>query len=103
VKRLVEPFVVYNIRRIYVGKGTYDVKIVLSADSFKNSHLSEMDIVDSDGSPIEHELARWGRKMNVKFVVGPGTADGVATIRLLLRSSEDSAPELHRVHFWIVK
>lgn len=98
-----EPFVVYNIQRIYVGTGEHDVKVVLSADSFKNSHLSDLDLIDSDGRPMTFELARWGRKMNVRFVIDGSTADGVATIRLHLRESEESDQRTWPVHFWIVK
>lgn len=94
--------VVYNLREIYHELGSYELKIVLDPKLFKNSHLSEMTIVDSDGSGIKHELKKWGRKMSCVFVFDDTVPDGVCTVCLAL--VDDEGRKLtQRFSFWTIK
>jgi hypothetical protein len=100
--RPVEKFVVYNLKETYAELGEYEFKIVLSPKHFRNSHPSEMTVVDSDGNPMQFELKKWGRKMNCAFLITESTPDGVASARLSLQDKEGSEVKGH-LTFWVVK
>ena len=95
-------FVIYNLRETYHELGTFEFKIVLDPRYFKNGHLSEVFLHDSDGKPMEVDVKKWGRKINCTFCIGPNVPDGVSVIRMNLKDdagSEHSA----RASFWVVK
>ena len=94
--------VVYNLREIYHELGLYELKIVLDPKLFKNSHLSEMTIVDSDGNGIKHELRKWGRKMSCTFNFDQSVPDGVCTVSLALVDDEGRKLS-QRFSFWTIK
>jgi hypothetical protein len=97
-----DRFVVYNLRETYAELGEFEFKVVLSPRHFKNSHPSEMTLVDSDGKPMRFELKKWGRKMNCVFYVDEETADGVAAARLQLRDDRGNQ-HLGHLTFWVIK
>lgn len=95
-------FVVYNIRETYHELGTYEIKIVLSPKHFKNGHLSDIVIVDSDGKPMKHDVQKWGRKINCTFTIDPTVSDGVAAIRMNLVTAKERKVQ-KMLTFWIIK
>jgi len=95
-------FQVYNVRETYHELGEYEIKVVLSPDSFKNGHLSEFKIVDSDGKPIPCEISKWGRKVNFLFKIDPDVSDGVAAIKMDLVTARERKV-YRQVTFWIIK
>lgn len=97
-----DKFVVYNLRETYHELGEYEFKVVLSPKYFKNSHISEMQLVDSDGKTMRFELKKWGRKMNCIFIVDETSADGVASARLQLKDDRGNIVPGH-LTFWIIK
>lgn len=97
-----DRFVVYNLRETYAQTGEYEFKIVLHPRHFRNSHASELDLIDSTGKQMRYELKKWGRKMNCRFVIDENTSDGVALARLKFvdgkgRQSDGS------LSFWVIK
>lgn len=102
IRKAAEKFQVYNLRETYAELGEYEFKVVLNERYFKNSHLSELVVMDSDGKPIAFDLKKWGRKMNCTFLVEENTADGVAVARLSLRDERGDIVPGH-LTFWIIK
>lgn len=100
--RPVEKFVAYNLRETYHELGEYEFKVVLHPKVFKNSHNSELSIVDSDGKPMKFTVKKWGRKINCTFLVDEAVADGVSVARLMMK---DEKGETHqgRLSFWVIK
>lgn len=98
----VDRFVVFNLREIYHELGEYEFKIVLSPKSFKNSHLSDVTISDSDGRSILQSTKKWGRKINCVFRIDESVSDGVSVIRLFLKDKEGCSLS-RSLSFWIVK
>lgn len=101
MSNFVDKFVVYNLRATYHETGEYDFKVVLNPDTFKNSHTSELSLVDSDGRPIDFVVKKWGRKINCAFKIDETVADGVAVVSMVLR--QDEREERCSFSFWIVK
>ena len=97
-----DKYVVYNLRETYHELGEYEFKVVLNPRSFRNSHLSEMALVDSDGKPMRFELKKWGRKMNCSFHIDEKVADGIAVAKLSLKD-ERGTEVTGRVQFWVIK
>lgn len=97
-----EKFVVYNLRETYHELGEYEFKIVLSPRHFKNSHLSEMTLHDSDGKPMSCQIKKWGRKMNCLFKIDQSVADGVSNADIVLKE-EGKDPLTARLTFWVIK
>jgi hypothetical protein len=95
-------FLVYNLRETYHEPGRFEFKIVLNGRFFRNSHLSEVEIVDSDGKPMRHEVSKWGRKINCVFVIDDRVSDGVAHARLTL-VPERGEKIKERVSWWVIK
>src|SRR6516225_4075534 len=96
-----ERFGVYKLRETYAELGEYEFKVVLSPRHFKNSHLSEMTLVDSDGQPMRFELKKWGRKMNCVFIIDEMTSDGVAAARLQLKDDRGNVSP-GQLTFWVI-
>jgi hypothetical protein len=99
--KTVDKFVVYNLRETYHELGEYEFKVVLNPRYFKNSHLSELVVFDSDRRVIQQEVNKWGRKMNCKFRIDKDVSDGVAVVELILKTERDSIPA--RLSFWVIK
>jgi hypothetical protein len=97
-----DKYVVYNLRETYHELGEYEFKVVLSPRTFKNSHPSEMVLVDSDGKPIRFELKKWGRKMNCKFFIDQNVADGISVATLNLKDDRGTSLTV-RLTFWVIK
>jgi hypothetical protein len=100
--RSVEKYVVYNLRETYAELGEFEFKVVLNPRFFKNSHDSDMTVVDSDGRLMVFELKKWGRKMNCRFTVNDETADGVALARVVLRDSRGNEIPV-QLTWWVIK
>lgn len=100
--RSAEKFVVYNLRETYHELGKYEFKVVLNPRFFKNSHESNLELVDSDGRLMRYELNRWGRKLNCSFVIDETVADGVSRAKLSLKDDNDN---VHggTISFWVIK
>ena len=98
----IDKFIVYNIRETYHELGEYEFKVVLNPDVFKNSHTSELSLVDSDGKQIMNTVKKWGRKMNCSFVIDGDVADGVASVKMLLRDEAGSESRCGFI-FWVLK
>jgi hypothetical protein len=99
--RQIEKFTVYNLRETYHELGVYEFKVVLNQRFFKNSHDSDMTMVDSDGKPMAFSVKKWGRKMNCTFTIDNNVADGVASIRLFLAGKTQDPPV--RLTLWVIK
>lgn len=97
-----KKFQVYNLRETYHELGEYEFKIVLHPRFFKNSHLSELVLVDSDGKEMKHETKKWGRKINCHFVIDPSVADGVSICTLQLKDDKERLVP-GRLTFWVIK
>lgn len=97
-----DRYLVYNLRETYHEFGEYEFKVVLSPRHFKNSHVSEMTLVDSDGKPVRFELKKWGRKMNCTFFIDESVSDGIAVANLILRDDRENEVR-GRVQFWVIK
>jgi len=97
-----EKFQVFNLRETYHEFGSYDFKVFLSPKLFKNSHLSSMDLIDSDGRAMRFTLDKWGRKMNCSFILDRTVSDGVSTARLSL---VDDLGNIHEsfLRWWVIK
>lgn len=100
--RAPEKFVVYNLRETYHELGSYEFKVVLNPKFFKNSHRSELTLVDSDGRPMRYEVKKWGRKINCAFTIDPSVADGVSQAYLKLLTEKDDEVA-GRLIFWVIK
>ncbi|MHB8407934.1 MAG: hypothetical protein ACYDHY_07610 [Acidiferrobacterales bacterium] len=101
-QRSLEKYLVYNLRETYHELGQYEFKVVLSPKLFRNSHLSSLTLVDSDGKAMSFELNKWGRKMNCSFVVDKNVADGVSTVKLSLVDDKEQ-PHDALLRFWVIK
>ena len=97
-----EYAVVYNLREIYHEMGEYELKIVLDPKLFKNSHMSEIVMLDPDGKSMRYEVKKWGRKMNCVFHIDENVPDGVCTVCLTLKS-EEGKMFTQRFSFWAIK
>jgi hypothetical protein len=97
-----DSFVVYGLRETYHELGQYEFKVVLSPKKFKNSHLSDMTLFDSNGKPMSFELQKWGRKMNCRFVIDQSVADGVSVAKLSLRDPSGNTFSAN-VTWWVIK
>lgn len=95
-------FVAYNIRETYHELGTYEVKIVLNPRHFKNSHLSEVVILDSDGKPVKQDIKKWGRKINCVFTIDKDVSDGVAVVKIQLLTTKETKLN-KQLTFWVIK
>lgn len=95
-------YVVYNLRETYHEYGVYEFKIVLSPKHFKNSHMCDMKLTDSDGNEMKYELKKWGRKLNCIFTVDKDVSDGVSSIGLELKDDKDLTHSF-RKYFWVIK
>lgn len=100
--RQIEKYVAYNLREIYHELGEYEFKIVLNPKLFKNSHESEMHLVDSDMKPMRYTVKKWGRKINCQFIIDGNVADGVSQISILLKDVNDDVTPV-RLKFWVIK
>src|SRR6266487_1227258 len=100
--RPAEKFLVYNLRETYHELGEYEFKIVFSPKHFKNSHLSDLKVFDSDGRPMAYELKKWGRKMNCRFLIDDSCSDGVAVARLFLLD-ERRNEHMMQLTWWVIK
>ena len=98
----IDMFIVYNLRPTYHELGEYEFKVVLSPDKFKNSHDSDIVVLDSDGGRIATTVQKWGRKINCVMSIGCEVPDGVATAKMALRL-KDGTEVLSSFSFWIVK
>lgn len=97
-----KKFVIFNLRETYHELGKFDFKIVLDPRFFKNGHLSDVTLVDSDGKKIDCDVEKWGRKINCVFSVTDQVPDGVTTVNMILR--DDGGKELTtRTQFWVIK
>ncbi len=97
-----KKYVIYNLRETYHELGQFDFKIVLDPRFFKNGHLSDVTLIDSDGKKMDCHVEKWGRKINCGFVVSAKVPDGVATVNMTLR--DDAGKELTtRAQFWVIK
>jgi hypothetical protein len=97
-----EKFVVYNLRETYHELGQYEFKVVLNPKFFKNSHRSELILVDSDGKPMRFDVKKWGRKINCSFTIDPTVADGVSQAHLKLLTEKEELVA-GRLTFWVIK
>lgn len=100
--RIVEKFVVYGLRETYHELGTYEFKIVLNPRNFKNSHGSDITLVDSDAKPMKFIIKKWGRKISCTFTIDDSVADGVSVARLEMRD-EKEVVHAGRLSFWVIK
>jgi len=89
---------VYGLHETYPELGRFAFKIVLNPRFFKSGQDFEISFVDSDRRPMAFDLKRWGRKLNVDFIINPGTADGVAVITILRGTIE-----VGRLKMWVIK
>ena len=99
---MAQKYVLYNLRETYHELGSYEFKVVLDPRSFKNGHFSDLTCVDSDGKPMRFEFQKWGRKINCKFIVDRTVADGVSTVRMILKDDEGHEHQA-RATFWVIK
>jgi len=97
-----ERFVVYNLRETYHELGKFEFKVVLDPRYFKNGHLSEVVLSDSDGKPMKYDVQKWGRKINCTFFLDKTVADGVSNIKMVLRDDEGYEMTA-RSSFWVIK
>lgn len=97
-----QKFVVYNLKETYHELGQYEFKVVLDPRHFKNGHLSEVLLIDSDGRPMKYDVEKWGRKINCSFSLDKTVADGVSTVKMVLRDDEGHEMAA-RTSFWVIK
>lgn len=102
MKKTKAPFVIYNLRETYAEKGTYEFKVVLNPDVFKNGHASEVRLVDSDMKTVPAEVRKWGRKINCSFTIDDSIPDGVISIWLHLRD-EGGDTVNGKAICWVIK
>ena len=91
-------FQVYGLDETYPELGSFSFKIVLSPKSCKSGQEFDVLLIDSDRTPMKFDLGKWGRKLNVDFVIDKSVADGVATAVILKNDQE-----VGRLTFWIIK
>lgn len=97
-----QKFVVYNLRETYHELGSFEFKVVLDPRYFKNGHLSEVSLVDSDGRSLKYNVQKWGRKINCSFSLDQAVADGISTVKMVLRDDEGHEMAA-RASFWVIK
>jgi len=91
-------FQVYGLDETYPELGEFHFKIVLSPRTCKSGQDFDVKLIDSDRLPMRFSLEKWGRKLNVSFVIDRSVADGVATA-IITRN----ANEVGRLTFWVIK
>lgn len=100
--RQIDKYVVYNLRETYHEVGEYEFKVVLNPKYFKNSHMSEVTIIDSDRKPIKFILKKWGRKINCTFTIDQNVPDGVSHVELIMKDDHDNVTNEY-FRFWVIK
>jgi hypothetical protein len=70
---------IYGLEENYLEPGSYPFKIVVSP-RYQNGNDFNLTIFDSHLNPVRFELKRWGRKLNVVFVIDRAVADGAAIV-----------------------
>lgn len=88
---------VYGLERNYIDLGEYQFKIVISP-KFKSALDFSIQMLDSDRNLMTFSVERWGRKLNIKFVVSEFTPDGLAAAGIY-RGDE----LIGNFSFWIIK
>lgn len=94
----ITKFQVYGLDETYPELGQFHFKIVLSPRSCKSGQDFEVKLIDSDRLQMKYSLEKWGRKLNVAFVIDRNVADGVATAIIFRNGSE-----VGRLTFWVIK
>lgn len=89
---------VYGLEETYPELGTFLFKIVLNPKFYKSGHDFDVNVFDSDRKPMRFDLKKWGRKLNVAFVIDPQVADGVA-FAIISREGQ----EIGRLSWWVIK
>lgn len=89
---------VRNVRETYHELGVFEFKVVLDPKRYPDPSEVWVKMVDSDGSPMDFSIRRWGTKLNVTFTVDDRVADGVASLRLGLGEKQTEM-----VTYWIIK
>lgn len=95
-------FVVYGLRELYHEPGTYEFKIVLDGDVFKNCHESESSFVGASNTKVKYEMNSWGRKMNVSFKLDESIPDGVCAFSFSVKDKKGRNKKGY-LSFWTVK
>jgi len=91
-------FQVYGLDETYPELGEFVFKIVLSPRTCKTGQDFDVNLIDSDRKPMRFNLNKWGRKLNVSFVIDRTVADGVSTAVITRKGQE-----IGRLSFWIIK
>lgn len=89
---------VYGLDETYPELGSYSFKIVLNPRFFKAGHELDVVVVDSDRKPMKYDVKKWGRKLNVTFVIDQQVADGVAFASIV-----KGGQEVGRLNWWVIK
>ena len=82
VRKFNGDFLAVELREIYTEKGEYEFKIALDPKKYENCDGSTVQMLDSDGNPIELSIRRWGTKICVSFRLTDHVSDGYLTIKV---------------------
>jgi hypothetical protein len=96
-----QPFAVIGKRDTYHELGPHEMKLVVDTARFV-PHSSSIEVVASDGTPIESGLRFWGNKLNCSFNLRDGLPDGVARMDVRLCRRDDGRYVTHPVYFWVI-
>lgn len=88
-----------GLPEIQFGSSPLVFKLTFDSRKFRNCHDLDVEVVDSSGAHVRHEVSRWGTKMRVTVHFDPLGAEGLA--RLLVCSSTSSPVEVAK--FWFVR
>jgi len=93
-----QRYQVYGLDETYPELGKFSFKIVLNPRFFKSGQDFDVQLLDSGRNPMKFKLNKWGRKLNIDFMIDDTVPDGVSTALI----SKDSM-EVGRLMFWVIK
>jgi hypothetical protein len=93
-----QRYQVYGLDETYPQLGKFSFKIVLNPKFFKSGQDFDVQLLDSARNAMRFKLQKWGRKLNVDFIIDNNVPDGVSTASI----SKDNV-EVGRLLFWVIK
>jgi len=89
---------VYGLDETYPELGRFSFKIVLNPRFFKSGQDFDVTFTDGARQPVKFVLKKWGRKLNVDFVIDNNVSDGIATVSIINNSNS-----IGTLTFWVIK
>lgn len=93
-----QRYQVYGLDETYPQLGKFSFKIVLNPRFFKSGQDFDVQLLDSGRNIMRFKLEKWGRKLNIDFVIDNNVPDGVSTVFI-----NKGDTEIGRLMFWVIK